>query len=136
METNGEIFQKRAIAVSGMSCAACVARVENALKSVPGVSIASVNFGTEQATVEYDESVVEFETLTTAIRDAGYTAKDVPQTREAQLAARTQTHQRELPQLKRKITAAALVSAIAMLLMFYHPTSPAAVRLKLILLLF
>ena len=134
MEIEGKIFQTRTIAVSGMSCAACVARVENALKSITGVSTASVNFGTEQATVEYDESVVEFETLTTAIRDAGYTAKDVPQTREAQLAARTQAHQREMSQLKWKITAAALVSAIAMLSMFYHPTSPAAVRLKLILL--
>ena len=111
-----------------------MARVEKALRSVPGVSTASVNFGTEQATVEYDDSVVDFKTLATAIRDAGYTAKDVPQTREAQLAARTQTHQRELSQLKWKITAAALVSAIAMLSMFYHPMSPAAVRLKLILL--
>ena len=134
METEGKIFQTRAIAVSGMSCAACVARVENALRAVPGVSTANVNFGTEQATVEYDDSVVDFKTLTTAIRRAGYEVKDVPQTREAQLAARTQAHQREMSRLKWKITAAALVSAIAMLSMFYHPTSPAAVRLKLILL--
>lgn len=134
METDSAFFQKQAIAVSGMSCAACVAKVEKALRSVPGVSTANVNFGTEQATVEYDESVVDFGTLKTAIRDAGYTAKDVPQTREGRLAARTHAHQRELSQLKWKITATALVSAIAMLLMFYHPTSPAAVRLKLILL--
>ncbi len=134
METEREFIQKRFIAVSGMSCAACVARVEKALKSVPGVSTASVNFGTEQAAVEYDESVVDFEMLKTAIRDAGYTAKDVPQTREAQLAARTQTHRRELSQLKWKIFAAAFVSAIAMSLMFYHPTVHAAVRLKLVLL--
>ena len=134
METESEFFQKRHIAVSGMSCAACVARVEKALKSVPGVSTANVNFGTEQAAVEYDASVVDFEMLKTAIRDAGYTANDVPQTREAQLAASTQAHERELSQLKWKIFAAALVSAIAMSLMFYHPTAPAAVRLKLILL--
>jgi len=116
METERELIQKRFIAVSGMSCAACVGRVEKALNSVPGVSTASVNFGTEQAAVDYDESVVDFETLKTAIRDAGYTAKDVPQTREAQLAARTQAHGRELSQLKWKILAAALVSAIAVVL--------------------
>ena len=134
METESEFFQKRHIAVSGMSCAACVARVEKALKSVPGVSTANVNFGTEQAAVEYDASVVDYEMLKTAIRDAGYAANDVPQTRAAQLAAKTQAHQRELSQLRWKIFAAALVSAIAMSLMFYHPTAPAAVRLKLILL--
>ena len=134
METDSEFFQRRAIAVNGMSCAACVARVEKALRSVPGVSVANVNFGTEQATVEYDGSRVDFEALKAAIRDAGYAAMDVPQTRGAQSAAKTETHRRDLSQLKRKIFVSALVSAIAMSLMFYHPIDPAAVRLKLLLL--
>ena len=39
------------LAVSGMSCASCVGRVERALSAVPGVSRASVNLATERAQV-------------------------------------------------------------------------------------
>ena len=37
--------------IEGMTCAACVARVEKALKAVPGVTEASVNLATEIARV-------------------------------------------------------------------------------------
>ena len=39
-----------------MHCAACVTRVEGALKRVPGVESASVNLATERAQVVYDPS--------------------------------------------------------------------------------
>ncbi|TNY03131.1 heavy-metal-associated domain-containing protein, partial [Escherichia coli] len=35
-----------------MTCASCVARVEKALKKVPGVTAAEVNLATEQAHVK------------------------------------------------------------------------------------
>jgi Cu+-exporting ATPase len=38
--------------IDGMTCASCVARVEKALKKVPGVHAASVNLATEQAVVQ------------------------------------------------------------------------------------
>ena len=58
--------------VDGMSCASCVARVEKALKNVPGVSDASVNLATEKAQVT---SVgVRVETLIAALEKAGYEA--------------------------------------------------------------
>ncbi len=41
--------------VSGMTCPSCVARVEEALSSVPGVISAVVNLASEKATVEYLE---------------------------------------------------------------------------------
>jgi cation transport ATPase len=37
--------------IAGMTCASCVARVEKALRAVPGVDTASVNLATERATV-------------------------------------------------------------------------------------
>ena len=37
--------------IEGMTCASCVARVEKALKAVPGVGSAEVNLATETATV-------------------------------------------------------------------------------------
>jgi P-type Cu+ transporter len=55
-----------------MTCAACAARIEKKLNKVDGVE-ASVNFGTERATVRCDEGV-PVETLIAAVRSAGYDA--------------------------------------------------------------
>jgi Cu+-exporting ATPase len=40
--------------LSGMSCAACARTVETAIQKVAGVRSVSVNFGAEQAIVDYD----------------------------------------------------------------------------------
>jgi Cu+-exporting ATPase len=58
--------------VEGMTCASCVARVEKALRKVPGVEEASVNLATETATIQADPSVTE--AALAAIRKAGYEA--------------------------------------------------------------
>jgi len=60
--------------IEGMSCASCVARVEKALKAVPGVEAASVNLATEKATV-CAASTVSLDALSGAVTKAGY---DVP----------------------------------------------------------
>jgi len=63
--------RKTRIHVTGMTCASCVARVEQALASVPGVVSASVNLASEKATVEYLEGT-EPADLRRAVKDAGY----------------------------------------------------------------
>ena len=57
--------------IAGMTCASCVARVEKALKAVPGVERASVNLATEQATV-HAPPTVGTAALAAAVRKAGY----------------------------------------------------------------
>ena len=42
--------------IEGMTCASCVARVERALKAVPGVEEAHVNLVTGRASVTFDPS--------------------------------------------------------------------------------
>jgi len=59
--------------VSGMTCAACVARVERALRKQAGVSNATVNLATEKATVTFDPEVTPVGELLRAVDDAGYT---------------------------------------------------------------
>lgn len=59
-------------AVAGMTCASCVARVERALKALPGVESASVNLATERATVAYDPSTVTPAGLAQAVHARGY----------------------------------------------------------------
>lgn len=61
--------------VEGMTCASCVARVEKALKAVPGVEMASVNLATEKATVRA-EAAVGMDALTGAVKKAGYEVPD------------------------------------------------------------
>jgi Cu+-exporting ATPase len=56
------------LSISGMSCAGCVTTVENALRGVPGVNEASVNFAEHTATVTGD---VDPQTLVQAVVDAG-----------------------------------------------------------------
>ncbi len=58
--------------VAGMSCASCVTRVEEGLRSAAGVESAQVNLATERASVEFDPSRARVSDLMTAVRDAGY----------------------------------------------------------------
>jgi Cu+-exporting ATPase len=62
------------LSIAGMSCAGCVASVENALKDVPGVTEAAVNFAEHTATVTGD---VDPKTLVQAVVDAGYEAAEM-----------------------------------------------------------
>ena len=60
------------LATEGMTCASCVARVERALKAVPGVSEARVNLATERVTVHGSAAP---DVLVAAIENAGYSAQ-------------------------------------------------------------
>lgn len=63
---------KKIFPVLQMGCAACAARVENAVKETPGVVSAAVNFASANLSVEYDSAVVSPEGLREAVRRAGY----------------------------------------------------------------
>jgi len=66
------------LAVDGMTCASCAARIEKRLNKIDGVR-ASVNYATEQASVDFDDGVTTDE-LVAAVRATGYTATvDRPQ---------------------------------------------------------
>ncbi len=65
------------LAVTGMTCASCAARVEKALRRVPGVASAEINLATERARVVWAQGSVgpgEEDALTRAVAQAGYGA--------------------------------------------------------------
>src|SRR5471032_422068 len=66
-------------ALTGMTCAACVRRIEKALNRVQGVQEANVNLATEMARVIYDPSIATLPKMQAAIDKAGYGVRDFPQ---------------------------------------------------------
>jgi len=70
--------------IRGMTCASCVARVEKALRGVPGVDEASVNLATEKARVQ--GAAIDVQAVLAAIDRAGYEALVVDPARQAHTA--------------------------------------------------
>ena len=58
--------------IEGLGCAACVLRVENALRKVEGVEAVSVSLASNTAQVDYDPGRVTPEQLRLAVQEAGY----------------------------------------------------------------
>jgi len=86
------------LAIEGMTCASCVARVEKALAAVPGVLKASVNLASESARVELVPGVVTPRALIMAVEQAGYDAR-----REETAGLRTAAAQDPAGALKRDV---------------------------------
>ena len=66
------MIQKKNIAILGMMCAGCSARVEQKLKSLEGIHSASVNLSSRTALVEFDPSIISLEQMKTVLSDIGY----------------------------------------------------------------
>nr|HID14876.1 hypothetical protein [Anaerolineae bacterium] len=64
--------QKVALPVRGMTCASCVAHVEQALKGVDGVEAVNVNLATEKASVWFSADAVSIGDLVEAVQETGY----------------------------------------------------------------
>ena len=58
--------------VAGMFCAACVGKVEKALKGLPGVESVTVNLTAEKAGIAFDASVCTIDDMERVISDIGY----------------------------------------------------------------
>jgi Cu+-exporting ATPase len=108
---------KVVIPVTGMTCAACEARIQRTLTRSRGVVDASVNLMMGNATVSFDPSATSPETLVDAIRATGYGA-DVPtedRTAFEEQEVRDRAQEDEFLELRRKAIASGVVGVIAML---------------------
>jgi Cu+-exporting ATPase len=73
-DPRAETREQTTLALEGMTCASCAARIERTLNKVEGVE-ETVNFATETASVSFDPSVVAPGQLTAAIERIGYRAQ-------------------------------------------------------------
>ena len=105
--------KKSIFPVEGMTCASCVARVEQALAGVPGVISANVNLASEKATVEYVAGT-DIANLRRAVEDAGYKLGSEAETLEDVTTAA----QRELRGIRNRFIVAAILAVSIMVLMW------------------
>jgi Cu+-exporting ATPase len=73
---------KKEIQIEGMTCQACVRRVEKVVSKLDGVEEANVNFATEKLVVNYESDLVEFSKIEEVIKKAGYDVKKEPVRKE------------------------------------------------------
>jgi Cu+-exporting ATPase len=73
--SSGEEDEEWTLAIGGMHCASCVARVEGALAEVPGVRDVRVNLATERASVMVDPARLDEEAMISSVARAGYSAR-------------------------------------------------------------
>lgn len=107
----GAGLEKTTLGVTGMTCAACVGRVEKALRKVPGVLRADVNLATEKATVERLPGEASFGELRRAVEGAGYGVEEPGESREEGPDAR----ERSYAELKARFLVAAVLTALILL---------------------
>ena len=86
--------------IDGMTCASCVATVENAVKKLPGMTSCSVNLTTEKMAVSYDDSQVNQEKIEQAVADAGYGVKLFVQ---GQAASQEEREEKRLAGMKQRL---------------------------------
>jgi len=100
-----------------MSCASCANNIEEAIRSVPGVSDSNVNFGVEQATVQYDPKRTNLETIQAAIDAAGYSSYPLQEQEmiTGEDDAEKNAREAELRTLTRKIVVGAILSTLILL---------------------
>lgn len=66
--------KKLKLDLGGMTCATCALKIEKQLNSQPGVQKATVNFGTENALIDYDPSIIKPYDLMKSVGEIGYRA--------------------------------------------------------------
>jgi len=95
--------------LSGMSCAACAARIEKGLNKLPGVTRAAVNFATEKAVVEFNPAEIDVPQIKKAVADIGYKASEVDDRTTADLER--EEREREIRRQKSLVIFSGVLSA-------------------------
>ncbi len=95
------------IGIEGMTCAACVRRVENGLRKLPDVVEATVNLATERARIQFNHPPIDHEinAVNELIRKLGYQPLEL---QPAHTSDHRQRHQQETDRLWRRFVGSAI----------------------------
>lgn len=101
--------------ITGMSCAACSARVNKAVSSLKGVKSVNVNLLTNSMVVSYDEKLVNPSKIITSVEKAGYHASKIEVKNDGPSITKEELVDRETPRLIRRL----IISFIVLIPLFY-----------------
>ncbi len=96
------------VPIAGMSCTSCANAIEKAIRDLPGVEEANVNFANEKAKVIYDSSIIKISEIKDVVSKSGYKVLDV-QTGE-QIDYERSRREKEIKTLRRKFSVSAVFS--------------------------
>jgi len=115
-------MEKEIIKIKGMHCASCALRIEKAVKSVPGVKSARVNYATEAATVEFDLDKAKIKDLHAAIQQEGYSVFVKGENGESASEGNIEVHE-----TRRLAMGAAILSLPVLIMAMFNFSIPGAV---------
>ena len=97
-------LKRTELAISGMSCASCVMKIENGLRGTDGVVDAAINFGTERAFVTHLPDI-GYDDLKRVVESTGYRVIDI--TADGANNIEREMREKELGELQRKFIVSA-----------------------------
>ncbi|MFZ5894603.1 MAG: heavy metal translocating P-type ATPase [Myxococcota bacterium] len=112
--------------IAGMTCAACVRRVEKALRGVPGADEVSVNLVTHRAQIR-GSAALELPTLIAAVRKAGYDAEPLQNDHSTSALRADRTPEREAQEqraIRNDLLVAAALAVPLLVLAMSHGAIP------------
>jgi P-type Cu+ transporter len=118
MTSSDKTELKTTVSVGGMTCAACVRRVEEALKSIEGVTDVAVNLATARATINHSERWGGIDAVRNVISDQGYDFLGIPDA--AAEDPITAARAREVKDLTIRFSVGAVLSVIIFLGSMQH----------------
>lgn len=101
---------KTSFPIVGMHCASCARNIERGLLKTTGVTAAAVNYGSEQATIEFDENKCSISDLGQAVEGLGYKAIIEQQGAKTAEEIKEEEKAKELKQLQTKVAVSAILS--------------------------
>jgi Cu+-exporting ATPase len=107
---------KTSFPIIGMHCASCAKLIERSLRKTPGVTEATVNYGSEQANVEFDEKTCSMDRLATSVEKAGYKAVIHTDGDKSPEQIKEDAKKEELTGLKWKVSISSILTLVILFL--------------------
>ena len=122
-------MEKAIVPIKGMHCASCSLVIEKTLSKVDGVKDIKVNYGTEKASIEYDNNKISLSQMSESIKPFGYefigsdSIADLKQSEHLKMSLTKQEKLKELESQKTKVKFVFPLALIVFFLMMWEIAS-------------
>lgn len=115
------IQKKLIVSIENISCAHCIAKIENSVSKMGGVESINVHLSTKTAIIKYDSDAVRAEKIISRIKELGYTPSDFMENEIATTEIRALNVKKEINRYLFKFSVSLLITLIIIL---NHDFSP------------